>query len=82
MLWITGRGEDIQAGMAFQIAIRQPTSESVGRKLGTRGFLTVEQGEPVPAGTQGWALTSVDHMALSLGLLAHQPLGFALRPSL
>ena len=82
MLWITGRGEDIQAGMAFQIAIRQPTREFVGRKLGTLGFLTVEQGKPVPAGTQGWSLTGVDHMALSLGLLAHQPLGFALSPSL
>ena len=42
-----GRREDIQAGMAFQIAIRQPTNEFVGRKLGTLGFLTVGQGEPV-----------------------------------
>ena len=42
-----GRREDIQAGMAFQIAIRQPTNEFVGRKLGALGFLTVEQGEPV-----------------------------------
>ena len=40
------RGEDTQAGTAFQIAVRQPTSEFVGRKLGTLGFLTVERGSP------------------------------------
>lgn len=68
--------------MAFQIAIRQPTNEFVGRKLGTLGFLTVEQDEPVPAGTQGWALKGMDGMPLSLGFLAHKPLGFALSPSL
>lgn len=80
-----GREEAIQAGMAFQIAFGQPADVSMGRKLVTLGFLMVEQCKPVPAvtyGTQRWGLEDVDHMPLSLVLLAHRPLGFALSPSL
>lgn len=81
------RQEDVQAGMAFLIAFMWPADVSMGWKLVTLGFLAMEPGEPVPAGTcyPEMALEGADQMPFLLVPATtqppcHWPLRFALSP--